>query len=177
MLIILTGPTGSGKTDASWELLKVFNNMVFLDCDWFAAMQPFSWDKKSDVLMVYQLLANMIQFHEKTGKTRFVITMTSQMAAAYTEFGHLLNLKQMPVRSFRLRCNDEQLLRRIDSRNRVNKKQEETNALKQQKFFDTTFTNNSPFMLVDVTHLSENEVVRKIRTMINEYEKLQKLNP
>lgn len=177
MIIIITGPTGSGKTDASWELLKIFNNMVFFDCDWFAAMQPFSWDKKQDVLMVYQAIAEMINFHKKTGKMRFVVTLTSQMAAAYSEFGHMLHKNEMPVRAFRLRCSDEQLLQRINQRNRVNKKQEEIQAIKQQKFFDTTFKQNTPFMLVDVTNLKEAEVVRKIRTMINEYEKLQKLNP
>ena len=176
MIIILTGPTGSGKTDASWELLKIFNNMVFLDCHWFAAMQPFSWGKKSDVAMVYQALALMISFYEKTGKTRFVITLTSEMAVLFQEYQSLLNPKNMPVRAFRLRCSDQQLIQRIALRDRVNKKQEELNAIKQQKLFDQTFLHNVPFMLVDVTNLNEQEVVRKIRTMINEYEKLQKLH-
>lgn len=176
MLILLTGPTGSGKTDISWGLLKIFNNMVFLDCDWFAAMQPFSWDKKSDVAVVYQSLALMIQFHEKTGKTRFVITLTSQMAVQLQEFLSILNPKQMPVRAFRLRCSDEQLKQRIHQRNRMNKSTEEVNALRQQKFFDTTFPTNVPFMLVDVNNLNESEVVRKIRTMINEWDKLLKMN-
>lgn len=176
MLIILTGPTGSGKTNASWELLKIFNNMVFLDCDWFAAMQPFSWEKKSDVAMVYQALGKMISFHEKTGKTRFVVTLTSQMAVLFQEFQSVLNPKNMSVRAFRLRCADQQLIQRIQIRNNIHKKQEELHAIKQQAFFDKTFLSNIPFMLVDVTHLNEQEVVRKIRTMINEYEKLQKLN-
>jgi broad-specificity NMP kinase len=176
MIIILTGPIGSGKTETSWELLKIFNNMIFLDCDWFAAMQPFSWNKKSDVVMVYQALAQMIEFYQKTGKTRFVITMTIQMAELFHELALILNPNKLPLRAFRLRCNDAQLLMRIDSRNRVNKKQEEMNAIRQQKLFDTIFKTNNPFMMVDVNNLNEQEVVRKVRTMINEYEKLQKLN-
>lgn len=177
MLIILTGPIGSGKTEVAWGLLKVFNNMVFLDCEWFAAMQPFSWDKKSDVAMVYESLAQMIKFHEKTGKIRFVVSLTSQMAAVFGEFQSIINPKQMPVRAFRLRCNDEQLKQRIQKRNHVNKGTEEVNAIRQQKFFDTTYPSNTPFMLVDVTSLNEQEVVRKIRTMINDYDKLLKVNP
>ncbi|MCX5923931.1 MAG: AAA family ATPase [Candidatus Dependentiae bacterium] len=176
MIIILTGPTGSGKTDASLEFLKIFNNMVFLDCDWFAAMQPFSWDKKSDVIMVYQAMAQMIAFYLKTGKTRFVVTMTSQMALLFSELSTILNPNNLPVRAFRLRCTDDQLLARIDLRNRVSKKQEEIIATRQQKLFDTAFSTNIPFMKVDVSNLNQQEVVRKIRTMINEYEKLQKLS-
>lgn len=176
MLIILTGPIGSGKAEVAWGLLKVFNNTIFLDCQWFAAMQPFSWDKKSDVMMVYESLAQMIKFHEKTGKTRFIITLTSQMAASFDEFKFIINFKQMPVRSFRLRSGDELLRHRIQSRNYTNKKVEEINAIGQQKFFDMTFSSNIPFMLVDVDRLSEQEVVRKIRTMINDYDKLLKAN-
>lgn len=177
MLIILTGPIGSGKTEVAWGLLKIFNNMVFFESDWFAAMQPFSWDKKSDVAMVYESIAQMIKFHEKTGKTRFVVTLTSQMATTFLEFQTLMNPKQMPVRAFRLRCNDEQLKQRIQKRNHIHKSSQEVNALRQQKFFDTTFNSNTPFMLVDVTHLNEQEVVRKVRTMINDYDKLLKVNP
>lgn len=176
MLIILTGPIGSGKTEVASGLLKVFNNMVFLDCDWFAAMQPFSWDKKSDIALVYEALALMIKFHEKTGKSRFVITLTSQMAVFLSEFLSTLNHKQMPVRAFRLRCNDEPLKLRIQKRNHTNKNVQEVNAIKQQGFFDKTFPTNAPFMLADVTNLNEAEVVRKIRTMINDYEKLLKVN-
>lgn len=184
MIIILTGPTGSGKTDTAWELLKIFNNIVFLDCDWFASMQPFSWDKKSDVAMVYQLLGQMIDFHLQRGKKRFVVTLTSQMAAMYGEYQALFISKKLPIYNFRLRCSEQELQKRIDLRNRMNKKQEEQNALRQQKFFDAMFPSsmgltressnkNNPFMLVDVSNLSESEVVRKIRDMINGYDKLQ----
>ena len=172
MIVILTGPIGSGKTATAWGLLKIFNNMVFLDCDWFAAMQPFSWDKKSDVAMIYEIIAKMMDFHEAQGKKRFVITINSQMAALYKEFVYLFIAKKMPVYSFRLRCEDQILIKRIDARNHVNKKQEEINAIKQQKFFDTTFSLVQPFMPVEVGNASESELVRKMRTMMNEYETL-----
>jgi uridine kinase len=79
MIIVLTGSTGSGKTDTAWGLLKIFNNIVFLDSDWFASMQPFSWDSKSDVGMVYELLEKMIDYHMLHGKKRFIINLTSKM--------------------------------------------------------------------------------------------------
>lgn len=173
MIIVLTGPIGSGKTDTALGLLKVFNNMVILDCEWFATMQPFSWDKKSDIVIVYQAFAQMINFYEKTGKTRFLLILNYQMALAFQEYQSMLNFKQMPVRAFRLHCADEQLLQRIQLRNQISKKQEELNALKQQKIFDAKFVLKVPFLLADITNLQEQEIVRKIRTMINEYEKLQ----
>lgn len=176
MIIVLTGPIGSGKADTSWELLKIFNNMVFLNCDWFASVQPFSWEKKSDIAMVYELLAQMIDYHWLHGKKRFVITLTSQMAVVYTEYQHIFNSKKLPVYLFRLRCSEQNLIARIDERNGVNKKQEEQNALKQQRFFDVTFSTNALFMLVDIANLSQAEIVRKVRDMINGYDKLQKMN-
>ena len=97
MIVVLTGPVASGKTATAWGLLKIFNNMVFLDCDWFGAMQPFSWDKKSDVALIYEILAKMIDFHEAQGKKRFVITLNGQMAAAYKEYACFFAIKKMPI--------------------------------------------------------------------------------
>lgn len=173
MIIILTGPIASGKTTTAWGLLKVFNNMVFLDCDWFAAMQPFSWDKKADVAMIYEILVRMIDFHEAQGKKRFVITLNNYMAAAYKENVHLFAVKKMPIYAFCLKCEDEFLIKRIDLRNNSNKKQEEINSIKQQRFFDVSFPLAQPFMPVGVGNANESELVRKIRTMINEYAFLQ----
>ena len=95
------------------------------------------------------------------------------MAAIYSEYQSMFASKKLPIYAFRLWCGESVLMQRIDRRNRVNKKQEEQNALRQQRFFDATFSNNAVFKLVDVTHLSEAEVVRKIRDMINEYDKIK----
>ncbi len=175
MLILVTGPIGAVKTELSYGLLKVFNQMVILNGEWFAAMQPFSWDKKSDVATVYQSLALMIQFHEKLGKTRFVLILNYQMAIQIKEFLPMLNPKQMPVRAFRLRCSDDQLQHRSQLSNLENKNTDMVNLVRQQKLFDGAFLTNIPFMVVDVTHLNEQETVRRVRTMINEYDKLLKV--
>jgi hypothetical protein len=95
------------------------------------------------------------------------------MAALYAQYQVVFISKKLPVYNFRLRCSEQELLQRIDMRNHINKKQEQQNALRQQKFFDVTFPNNTLFMLVDVSNLRESEVVRKIRDMINGYDKLQ----
>ena len=63
MIILLTGPTGVGKTDTSWALLQQLSRIVFLDCDWFASKVPFDWKKESDVDSIFQALSLRIDFH------------------------------------------------------------------------------------------------------------------
>jgi len=167
VIIFLTGPSGSGKTDTSWELLKKFDDLTFLDCDWFASKIPFSWEKCKDVEMVYKSLAKMIQFHMREyQKKNFVITLTSQMAATFESQKSIFDFAKMPMYAFRLRCSNEVLQQRIHDRNRVQKDQELKDALKQQQFFDETFPNNDLFIMIDVTKLSEPEVVDVIYSHI-----------
>src|SRR5581483_4038920 len=100
MIILLTGPTGAGKTDTSWELIKQFDSLVFLDCDWFASMKPFSWNKQSDVELVYAAIANTIMFHTQNQKNNFVITLTIQMAQKYHFFKSYFDEFELPIHTF-----------------------------------------------------------------------------
>lgn len=167
MIILLTGPTGSGKTDTSWELLSITKEMVFFDCDWFASLQPFSWSQEADVAMVYEALADMIDFHIKRGNRHFVVTLTAEMASLYGHYRFLLERSNIVIYPFRLRCDDDVLKKRVMDRNRPQKHQEASDALVQQNFFDTAFPDNQLFQLVDTTGLSEPEVAQKILSTIN----------
>lgn len=165
MIIVLTGPTGSGKTDTSWALVALTNNMVFLDCDWFASLQPFTWDKQSDVQMVYEALSDMINFYSSKGHNNFIITLTSQMAALCDKYGFYLRKKGNPTYAFRLRCDEETLKQRIMERNRLQKHDEHKNSLEQQRFFDTCFPDNEIFTCVD-SMSDERSVARNILKII-----------
>lgn len=165
MIILLTGPTGSGKTDTSWALLQQFQNIVFLDCDWFASRVPFDWEK--DLESVYQALSLMIDFHIKRNETHFVITLTLQMAALFEQFKTYFTKHQLPVHAFRLRCIEHELERRIRSRDRIlwQKEEELNNMLKHQEDFDRLFPNDEIFKLIDTSTLSEREVAMMITSM------------
>lgn len=169
MIILLTGPTGAGKTDTSWELLKLFDEMVFLDCDWLAALVPFSWDKPADVHMIYKALATMIMFHKEQGRTNFVITLTSQLAQAYSALKHYFVETHLPLYAFRLTCHQEELQRRILQRDRLQEQKEAElkNALLQQAFFERQFSDERLFTIIDTTRLTEQEVALQIKKSIS----------
>lgn len=164
MIIILTGPTGSGKTDTSWALLGNVRDIVFLDCDWFASLQPFSWKKESDVEMVYQAISIMIDFHIKKSHKNFVITLTSEMAIAHEKIRTYFATKNMDLYCFRLRCDQQELQRRISHRDRleVQKQHELKNSLVQQELFDSEFPSNDIFYQIDGNHKTEQQIALEI---------------
>lgn len=168
MIILLTGPTGTGKTDTSWALLQQYTQMIFLDCDWFASRVPFNWENISDVESVFETLSLMIGFYHEKNLKNFVITLTLQMATQLDNFYHFFSKFNLPIYPFRLRCNEHELERRIRERDRISwQKQDELNSMLQaQSIFDTQFPDDKDFKLIDTTTLSEREVAIKIYSMI-----------
>jgi len=168
MIIILTGPTGSGKTDTSWELLKLFNEIVFLDCDWFASSAPFAWEKESDVHMVYQAISTMISFYHTHNYKNFVITLTPEMAHLYFTFNSYFTQFKLPIHAFRLKCDYIEHIRRISQRDRIEsqKNRELIAAEKHSQFFDNSFPDNKIFQIIDSTNLSEPQVALEIKKRI-----------
>ncbi len=160
MIILLTAPTGTGKTNVSWTLLPKFNEMTFLDCDWFVSRLPFSWDKPEDLATSFQALALMIEFHLSQGRQNFVITMTLQMAEHFDQYRHYFEKWNLPIHAFRLHCDESELTRRIQERDRIEwqKQDELQGAPAAQRRYDELFPDNSVFQLIDTTHLTEEEV-------------------
>lgn len=170
MIILLTGPTGSGKTDTSWELLKQFDSLVFLDCDWFANFKPFSWNKQSDVELVYAAIATIIMFHTQNQKNNFVVTLTLEMAQRYNHFRTYFEEFGLPIRAFRLTCTLEEAKRRVGLRDRIEaqKLQELENTRIQLQMFERLFLADSFFVKIDNTILSEEETAHKIKEIVSQ---------
>lgn len=166
MIILLTGPTGTGKTDTAWALLREIPEIVFLECDWFASRVPFDWKSTADLESVFQALSIMIDFHVKRNRELFVITLTLEMAATLERYQHYFSDCGLPMRMFRLRCDDDELENRINSRDRIEEqKQEELSVmLNHQREFDALFPNDDVFQLIDTTHLTEGEAAAVIRS-------------
>lgn len=170
MIILLTGPSGVGKTDVSWALLPLFEEMTFLDCDWFASRLPFDWKNQSDLESVFQGLALMIEFHLKQGRRHFVIPLTLEMAEYLKKYQHYFTQWQLPIHAFRLRCSEITLENRIRARNRIHwqKQQELEQAPIAQARFDILFPDNAIFRLIDTTQLTEDEVAKMALIKIDE---------
>jgi thymidylate kinase len=169
MIILLTGPTGSGKTDTSWALLQQLAKIIFLDCDWFASRVPFQWENEADVESVYQSLSLMIEFHINHGEKNFVITLTYEMAILFEKFKTYFSKHPYPIKAFRLRCSEQELERRIRGRDRIlwQKQQELNSMLNMQEDFDNSFKDEELFKLIDTTKLSEREVAMLIVSLTN----------
>ena len=157
MIILLTGPTGVGKTDTSWAIVGQSERMVFLDCDWFASYTPFSWQRDADVEAVYEALSLMLGFHTRREAQRFVVPLTIEMAFSFAHHRHHLDRHGLPLFPFRLRCSDEVLLRRISERDRIDlqKQAELGGAIQAQHVFDQL---SSEFSLLDTSALDSDAV-------------------
>jgi hypothetical protein len=156
MILFLTGPTGSGKTDTSWALIQAFDDLVFLDCDWFASRSNFAWTDAADVASVYRAVRSQIDFHRSEGRNNFVVTLALEMATMFEEV--VAGFVGAPIFAFRLLATLDVLAQRIDERGRPQKEQEKANAISQQRAFDRLFPDDRIFMPIDTTGLESEDV-------------------
>jgi hypothetical protein len=165
MIILLTGPTGVGKTDAGWALMELAPPMVFLDCDWFAARAPFSWKLERDVESVYQALSVMVDYHTRREASRFVIPLTLEMAVSYPRHRHYLDRFSLPLFQFRLSCNADLLHARVLKRDRNPVQRSwELDVVPSQ--LATSEALPDTFVSIDVSAIDEQAVARKILDII-----------
>jgi hypothetical protein len=167
MIIFLTGPTGSGKTDTSWALVSALDDIVFLDCDWFASRSPFSWKDSTAVVSVYRAMRSQIHFHLGEGRKQFVVTLTLEMAALFqTHYSSFADFDR-PMHAFRFSSRPDVVKRRIISRDRIQKDEEAANAILQQVEFDRLFPDETIFLCIDTSDLASDEVAKLIVQRVN----------
>ena len=167
MIIVLTGPTGSGKTDTSWALLELAPPMVFLDCDWFAARAPFSWKSRNDVESVFQAVSVMLDYHTNCAASRFVVPLTLEMAESYSGNRQYLERFRLPLFHFRLACSAKVLRERVvkGDRNPVQRSWELDVISSQLRSCDAL---PDMFVPIDVSEMmDEREVARKILSIVH----------
>jgi hypothetical protein len=167
VIVFLTGPTGSGKTDTAWALVSAPDDIVFLDCDWFASRSRFSWKNPVDVESVYRALCNQIQFHVDEGRRRFVVTLTLEMAVSFQIHGSDFAELGLPMFAFRLFTRREINDKRVMDRGRTQRAQEAANAILQQTEFERLFPDDTMFQRIDTSDVAADAVANLILQRID----------
>jgi shikimate kinase len=162
MIVFLTGETGSGKTDTGWALVSALDNLVFLDCDWFASRSPFSWKSRTDVESVYRAIRSQIEFHRAGGRNNFVVTLTLEMAVLYEEQKQLFSGFHLPIHAFRLVADKTEIRKRIAAGGRPQLARETAHSALQREAFDRLFGGGLIFIPVETTGLESGEVAAEL---------------
>lgn len=166
-IIVLTGPSGVGKTDTGWAIVEASRSMVFLDCDGFAFRRPFSWDDEADVEAVYESMSLVIGFHRARAAQRFVLTLTLEMADRFGRLQRHLDRHGLPLRLFRLRGDDAVLIARIAQRDRIDSQKQAEQAEQAGAAHAEARSDRLPkrFMRIDTTALESAAVPERILAM------------
>jgi hypothetical protein len=160
MIILLTGPTASGKTETGWVLFARKPKCVFLESDALTSVRPFDPGDERDVLGVWDQLLLNIDFHQSRGNSDFIITITPQMASVYPQVKPRIDRSGIDCHAFRLDCSEVEGLRRIAERGRG----EDQEALERhwvprdRQILSAKFPDDSVFIFIDTTQKDENLV-------------------
>jgi thymidylate kinase len=170
MIIILTGTTGSGKSDTAWALMSLHDELVFLESDFLGYRKPFDWRDPSDMKTMFDQLLLNAEFLHKRSATAFVMTLTTHMALMFPEQRSRFEALAAPVYPFRIVCDDEEIERRIRSRDRGPVQQSRELGFHREctDLMDNAFPDESVFMRVRSTRDAEDDVAREILRRIGE---------
>jgi hypothetical protein len=108
MIIIITGPTASGKTSTCWSLMSHFERLVFLESDFLGFRKPFDWRDPGDLSVLYEQLVYNLSFQYDRGERHFVLTITPDMAVLFPQKSHMFERFDLPMYLFRLVCAPEE---------------------------------------------------------------------
>jgi broad-specificity NMP kinase len=118
MIVIINGPLGVGKTETSWQLLYRFGRAVMLDMDHIAAFHPFDFYNQVHLDYAYATAGMLIEHHVRHGFSRFVLNWVIESAEQMARLRTALSVAGLPIRAFRLRCDPDEISRRVRARNR-----------------------------------------------------------
>ena len=119
MIVIINGPLGIGKTETSWELLRLYQNAVMLDGDYIGAVQPFEIYDEARVEYLYQTIRLLVDHHRRHGIQDFIINYVFEHSESLQQLRQMLVDLDDVDYAFRLTCSDHEIERRIQQRNPV----------------------------------------------------------
>jgi GrpB-like predicted nucleotidyltransferase (UPF0157 family) len=116
MIVILNGPLGIGKTETSWELLRLFEHAIMLDGDYLGAVQPFEIYDEDRVNYLYQTIRLLVTHHRQHGYQDFIINYVFETPESLRQLRQMLVDLDDVDYAFRLTCSEGEIARRINQR-------------------------------------------------------------
>jgi broad-specificity NMP kinase len=133
MIILISGPSGVGKTDVCYSLLVRNEPSVYLDSDWLSAKSPIDPIAEAAIAELYELLRLNVAYHLQKGVDLFFLAVHIKAALHLPEHLHQLAGLNHPVRAVMLTANASTLRQRIEGRDRVEWKKEEEKSMVEEE--------------------------------------------
>lgn len=179
MIVIINGPLGIGKSETSWELLRLFERAIMLDGDYLGAVQPFEIYDPGRVEYLYQTLHHVIAWHGEHGYRHFVVNYVFETPESLARLRHLLADLDDEIYAFRLTCAENEIESRIRQRsNDPDRLAWELHRFRELAAIqDVSATRGDLGFVVDTTSLTAAQVARAIWDNIHEGVRLVPYDP
>ncbi len=163
-IIFITGPSGVGKTQLGFLLMGKIKNSIYIDSDNFCAKNPLNPLLESNIEEVYQLLYLNYQYLKKKNQIEwFIFPLFINAALFFNKYGSPFLSNDSTVHKIVLSCSEEELKKRILSRDRIeHKKKEELENTKLEINYVNELIESNAFKLIDTTGMNIEEITMTI---------------
>jgi deoxyadenosine/deoxycytidine kinase len=162
MIVIINGPLGIGKSEASWQLLYRLPRAVMLDMDHIAAFHPFDYYCQEHLDYAYSTAGILVEHHVRHGFSDFVINWVFESADQLKRLEKEIAPFGLPIYAFRLWCDTDEIARRIRTRNRNDIDREIARSRELVAILDAAAKTGDIGTVLDTTSLTLEETVDKI---------------
>jgi AAA domain len=162
MIVIINGPLGIGKSEASWQLLYRLPRAVMLDMDHIAAFHPCDYYCQEHLDYAYSTARILVEHHVRHGFFDFILNWVFESPEQLARFKKELAAFDLPIHSFRLWCDPDEIARRIRARNREDLNGEIARSRELVAILDAAAQSGDIGTVIDTTSLTVEQTVDQI---------------
>jgi deoxyadenosine/deoxycytidine kinase len=162
MIVIINGPLGIGKSETSWQLLYRLPRAVMLDMDHIAAFHPCDYYCQEHLDYAYSTAGILVEHHVRHGFSDFILNWVFESPDQLARLKKELARFDQPIHSFRLRCEPDEIARRIRARNREDLDGEIARSRELVAILDAAAQTGDIGTVIDTTSLTVEQTVDRI---------------
>jgi deoxyadenosine/deoxycytidine kinase len=162
MIVIINGPLGIGKSEASWQLLYRLPRAVMLDMDHIAAFHPCDYYCQEHLDYAYSTARILVEHHVRHGFFDFVLNWVFESPGQLARLKKELDRFGLPIHTFRLSCDPDEITRRIRARNREDLNGEIARSRELVAILDAAAQTGDIGTVIDTTSLTVEQTVDQI---------------